>query len=68
MRQKIIIRLNRHNEFNAYWAFLIICAILCSLNFLLIETIFDLALAILLILHVTIPATLYQGFEIIRTK
>ncbi len=66
MRRKIIIRIRRKNEFNGYWVFLIIVAILFGVFSLTVKTAKEVMLILFDFSVIIILATLYQGFEVIK--
>ena len=66
MRGKIIIRIRRKNEFNGYWAFLITLAILTGAISVSVRTAAEVVIMVFVFSLITVLATLYQGFEVIK--
>lgn len=66
MKEKIIIRIRRKNEFNGYWVFLITTSILFGILSLTVKTAKEVILILFVFSVIIILATLYQGFEIIK--
>lgn len=66
MRRKIIIRIRRKNEFNGYWVFLIIVAILIGAISVSVRTAAEVVIMVFVFSLITVLATLYQGFEVIK--
>ncbi len=66
MKQKIVIRIRRKNEFNPYWATLILYSItLVGVLFVVRNTLQAILLMLTALIILSI-ALLYQGFEIIK--
>ena len=66
MRGNIIIRIRRKNEFNGYWVFLITVAILIGAISVSVRTAAEVVIMAFIFSVITILATLYQGFEVIK--
>ena len=66
MRKKITIRIRRKNEFNGYWVFLITLAILIGAISVSVRTAAEVVIMVFVFSVITVLATLYQGFEIIK--
>ncbi len=66
MREKIIIRIRRKNEFNGCWAFLIALAILFGAFSLTVKTAKEVTITLFVFSTIIILATLYQGFEVTK--
>ena len=65
MKKTIVIRTRRKNEFNRYWAFLIVCALILAIATLMVETVSQAFVLMFAALVVVISALLYQGFEVV---
>jgi hypothetical protein len=66
MRGKIIIRIRRKNEVNWYWAFFIASSILFGAISVSVRTAAEVVIMVFVFSLITVLATLYQGFEVIK--
>jgi len=66
--KRTIIRLNRKNEFNGYWAFLIICQTTIILLMLTAQNLYYFIFLVIGSLLILLIGILYQGFEVIIDK
>ena len=65
MKETIVIRIRRKNEFNRYWAFLLCCALMVAIASFMVRTVSESFVVMFAALIVVISALLYQGFEVI---
>jgi len=66
MKEKFVIRLNRKNEINAGWVFLILCTIVFLTIALTAKCLTESLIPILGSVLILFIAVIYQGFEIIQ--
>ena len=66
--KRTVIRLNRKNEFNSYWAFLIICQTTIILLMLTAQNLYYFIFLVIGSLLILLIGILYQGFEVIIDK
>lgn len=64
--KRIIIRLSRKNEFNSYWAFLVICQSTIVFMMIATQNLYYFRLLVIGGLLVCLIGILYQGFEVVK--
>ena len=68
MKERFVIRLNRKNELNAAWVFLILSLLVYLLLALIARTLFQEWIIIVGCMLIVAIALVYQGFEVVKEK
>lgn len=68
MKERFVIRLNRKNELNAAWIFLILSMLVYLLLALIARTFFQECTIIIGCILILAIALIYQGFEVVKEK
>ncbi len=68
MKERFVIRLNRKNELNAAWVFLILSLLVYLLLALIARTFFQEWIIIIGCMLIVAIALVYQGFEVVKEK
>lgn len=68
MKERFVIRLNRKNELNAAWVFLILASLVFCLMSFLVTACYQRRMIFIGCVIILIIALIYQGFEVTKEK
>lgn len=66
--KRTIIRLNRKNEFNGYWAFLTLCQAVIIFLMLIAQNPYYIIFLVIGSLLIMLIGILYQGLEVVKDR